>query len=131
MKLQIFVLGALAALAIGCQPAVEEVTAPEPTNVPFTGQVDESVTGTWKSQSGSTYVFQKDGAYVLDSVVRTPNGEMKTHSEGEWKIDGTKLLMKDENGNVVPYEIEKATDKLTLQVGKSLKHKTELTRQKG
>jgi len=131
MKTQFLLLCAATALIAGCQPPIEETEAIAPTNVEFTGQPDEAVAGVWKATSGmGTYTFDKSGTYEIDAVVKTPNGEMKTNSKGEWRIDGDRFLMKDAAGNVVPYALERSGDRMVLQVGEKMKHKTELVRQK-
>jgi len=132
MRFYIWIVFLVAIVAAwSCQPAEEIIDVQRPKVVPFTGKVDPRFVGTWKTDNGmSTYQLKEDGAYVLDSTIRVQGqAPIQSHLEGEWRLDGDRLLFKDGNGNVVPYAFTIKDDTLELGLTGKLKTKTVLKRQ--
>ena len=133
-----FRIAALAAAAIalivaGCTPADEVAPTLERPKVAFEGKADEGFVGTWKtvnSRSSFTYEFAKDGKYTLAGKVGTQAGTFDNKSSGEWLVNGEHLLIKDAQGNIIPYVQKLTGDKLQLTATGSMKNQTNLVRQK-
>lgn len=116
------------ALGFGCAPSDETVEEKPP--VVFQGKMDSRFYGSWKADaSGSIYTFNEDGSYKLSGKVKTQGGSFDNNSSGSWLVDGEKLLIKDQNGNVVPYAVELKGKTLSLSLTGSLKNKTVLNKQ--
>lgn len=115
-------------LSFGCAPSDETVEEKPP--VVFQGKADPRFFGSWKADgSGSIYTFNEDGSYKLSGRVKTQGGSFDNNSAGSWLVDGEKLLIKDQNGNVVPYAVELKGKTLSLSLTGSLKNKTVLNKQ--
>lgn len=101
---------------------------PERPAVAFEGKPDEKIVGTYKTKDGTVYVFDKAGSFHFDGVTATPKGQKKTHGEGDWVVNGDRLLFKDANG-VVPYNFVQKGRDLTLSLTGKMKNETVFTRQ--
>ena len=117
---------------VGCGPKDEEITSTTANTVAFEGPPDAKYAGTWKSSNGvSTYIFVADGTYKMDSMIVVRGQKpFPSHAEGQWKVSGDRMLMKDKAGNVVPYALEFKNDELKLTLTGSLKNETVLRRSK-
>lgn len=114
--------------AFGCSPS-EEVTDEKPP-VAFQGKTDSRLLGKWKAEgSGSIYEFNEDGSFKLSGKVSTQGGTFENNVTGSWLVDGEKVLIKDQSGNVVPYAIDLKGSQLNLSLTGSLKNKTVLNKQ--
>lgn len=125
------ILASLAAtfFIVGCAPTDDEIVGVDKTSVAFKGEPDKRFVGTWKSTSiDSTYKLAENGTYALHSRVKMPGGPgmINADSKGEWRLDGDKLLFKDAQGNVVPYDYTLVGDTLTFTSTGKMKNKTEL-----
>ena len=132
MKHAIAAALALLVVVSGCAPATDELVPADKPAVAFKGEADKKFVGVWKSTTvDSTYKLSADGAYQLHSRVKMPGGPgmIDADSAGEWRLDGDKLLFKDAQGNVVPYEYKLDGDNLSLISTGKMKNKTELKKQ--
>jgi hypothetical protein len=125
MKPTIFLACLLALPLVGCEPT-EEAPA-EPNKGPITGEIDKELAGAYKANDGMTYEFGEDGSFTLKGQVSTPKGMVDRESKGEWRVDGDKLMIKDAQGYVVPYLLEKEGGNLNLTMTGKMKAETKLT----
>jgi hypothetical protein len=124
-----FLVTCAALSTVGCNK--EDLDEVEKPPLAFEGKPEPKFAATWKTPDGnSTYQFADDGKYILDSLVSVKGqSRMKTHSEGEWKVNGDRMLFRDQSGNVVPYAYEMKDKTLTLTLTGSMKNKTVLNKQ--
>ncbi|CAN1553010.1 Domain of unknown function DUF5640 [Fimbriimonadaceae bacterium] len=121
-------LGAFALILVGCQPS-DDYVEPERKVVSFEGATDDRLVGAWKTADGKgEYNFKADGSFALMSKVTTPSGAIDSKSNGQWKVKDGQLLIKDQNGNVVPYKLTVAEKSVTLALTGSLKNEVKLNR---
>ena len=121
-------LGAFALVAIGCQPS-DDYVAPERKVVSFEGETDKRLVGDWKTSDGKgDYTFNEDGNFSLKSKISTPGGVIDSNVKGQWKVKNEQLLIKDQNGNVVPYSLKVSGKSVTLALTGSLKNEVTLVR---
>lgn len=122
------ILGALALVAIGCQPS-DDYVEPERKVVSFEGETDKRLVGDWKTSDGKgDYTFNEDGNFSLKSKISTPGGVIDSNVKGQWKVKNEQLLIKDQNGNVVPYSLKVSGKSVTLALTGSLKNEVTLVR---
>lgn len=122
------ILGALALVAIGCQPS-DDYVEPERKVVSFEGETDKRLIGDWKTSDGKgDYNFKEDGNFSLKSKIETPSGVIDSTVKGQWKVKNEQLLIKDQNGNVVPYSLKVSGKSVTLALTGSLKNEVTLVR---
>ncbi|MBS1707765.1 MAG: hypothetical protein JSS65_03485 [Armatimonadetes bacterium] len=129
MKISVLCAVATALLLCGCNGAANE-EAPEPKKpvVLFEGSIDKAMVGTWKAEGvDQTYKFFEDGTFTMDQTIRVPKGDpMTTHTKGEWRHNGDKVVIKDAQKNIVPYACKLDGDKMELSLTGSLKVTTKL-----
>jgi len=122
------ILGAVALVAIGCQPS-DDYVEPERKVVSFEGETDKRLIGDWKTSDGKgDYNFKEDGNFSLKSKIGTPSGVIDSTVKGQWKVKNEQLLIKDQNGNVVPYSLKVSGKSVTLALTGSLKNEVTLVR---
>jgi hypothetical protein len=89
--------------------------------------------GTWKTKdagSETTYVLAGDGRYTLSGTVSFQGKTMDNNSAGEWRVDGEEFLIKDAQGNVVPYALKRdGPDRMDLTLTGSMKARSTWVRQ--
>lgn len=119
---------ALLVSSLACSPSAEEPEF-DPSQVKLEGEPDPAMAGTWKSKTGATYVFNKDGSYSLRSDVKTQQGAFEIKVDAQWRRSGTRILLEDSSKLVVPYEYKLEGNKLTLSSTGSSKITTVLTKQ--
>ncbi len=132
MKIFSLIVSVFAITIIGCGTSPDdELVEPTAMKVEFKGTPDERFVATWKSTNGvSTYVFEKAGTYKLDSkIVVKGQSPINSHLEGEWRLDGDRMLFRDGSGNVVPYSYKLNGDTLELALTGKMKAKTVLKKQ--
>jgi hypothetical protein len=117
----------------GCQPASDEVTVTEKPPREFRGEIESGLVGTWKTKdagSETTYVLAGDGRYTLSGTVSFQGKTMDNNSAGEWRVDGEEFLIKDAQGNVVPYALKRdGPDRMDLTLTGSMKARSTWVRQ--
>jgi hypothetical protein len=123
------VLAAGLVLAVtGCQSSEEGVPTDDRPKVVFEGKPDERFVAVWNSKetAGNAYTIKGDGTYSYKGVVFMQGKKIDNQFEGEWLVNGDRLLFKDKNGNVVPYAYKFEGDTLTLSLTGRLKRDTVL-----
>lgn len=116
---------------MGCQTGspVEEAVDDRP-RIEFSGNPDPRVAGAYKTKDGvMTYDFREDGTYRTKGRVTTTGGVFDRETTGEWRIDGSRFLMRDANGNVTAYDFNRKPKELKLTQHGSMKRETVLIRQ--
>lgn len=115
----------------GCTSPNDELVPAERPVTAFEGTPDGKFVGTWKSTDGvSTYQLEKDGKYKLDSNIPVRGqSPIQSKSEGEWRVNGDRMIFKDPQGNVVPYSFKLEGETLELSLTGRMKAKTVLKRQ--
>lgn len=104
----------LAWVLAGCGDPAESVAEEQaPPPVPFEGEVKDEFVGRWETATkNSVMTFAKDGAATM--VNTSPRGV--TTVEGEWKVNGSWLLIKNgTTGGVSRYEAKLEGAKLNLK----------------
>lgn len=126
-----FALVCLAVMLFAGACGADDSEDPMPAKVAFEGNIPDTYVGLWKTHDGmSTYELQSDGKYVLNSKIRVQGRDpIDSHLEGEWRVNGDRMLFKDGRGDVVPYAFALEGDTLELSLTGNLKNKTVLKRQ--
>lgn len=103
----------------GCRgDADEEITSSEPPRreIKFEGTIDPTYVGTWKDVKGDLrYNFSKEGTYTNKGTVSTPAGPQPVDLSGDWKVNGTLLILKDSKGETYDYDAKISGSELTLK----------------
>ncbi|RYG87949.1 hypothetical protein EON77_01375 [bacterium] len=105
----------------GCRGSSEdedESGPPKPKSVAFTGKTDPRLTGDWKASDGSSELaLVKDGGLVLSASNPGRPGP-PNKMQGEWRVDGDRLLLKYANSDgseqTIGYAMKIAGDTMTL-----------------
>lgn len=109
------------AASFGCTREDEGET-PEKPPIPFEGKPDAKFVGLWKQTNrDASYDLHADGTFNYKGKVSTPGGVIDTSFSSTWLVNGDRMLLKDQAGNVTQYKHKLEGNKLTLSGTGSMK----------
>lgn len=107
--------------SVGCTREDEGETAEKPP-IPFEGKPDAKFVGFWKQTNrDASYDIKPDGTFDYKGKVSTPGGVIDTSFSSTWLVNGDRMLLKDQSGNVTQYKHKLEGNKLTLSSTGSMK----------
>ena len=119
--LPVATLYALTASA-GCAKNDDGDVATEKLPIAFEGKPDEKFVGFWKQTNrDASYDLHADGTFNYKGKVSTPGGVIDTSFSSSWLVNGDRMLLKDQSGNVTEYKHKLEGNKLTLSGTGSMK----------